>query len=79
MFYVRTCDVASCVDRMREVDIGPGKILVVKDQGKFYAMGNKCSHYAAPLVKGQYFTVPWLLEQHSLVSRLLHGQYSPVP
>ena len=52
---------------MREVDIGPGKILVVKDQGKFYAMGNKCSHYAAPLVKGQYLTVPWLLKQYSPV------------
>ncbi|XP_071479578.1 apoptosis-inducing factor 3-like [Diadema antillarum] len=37
---------------MREVDIGTGKALLVKELGEFSAIGHKCSHYGAPLVKG---------------------------
>ena len=37
---------------MREVEVGKGKVLVVRDGSEFYALGNKCSHYSAPLVKG---------------------------
>ncbi|XP_063171705.1 apoptosis-inducing factor 3 [Candoia aspera] len=38
--------------QMREVDLGCGKALLVKENGDFYAMGHKCPHYGAPLVKG---------------------------
>ncbi|XP_003801728.1 apoptosis-inducing factor 3 isoform X2 [Otolemur garnettii] len=38
--------------QMREVELGWGKVLLVKDNGEFHAMGHKCPHYGAPLVKG---------------------------
>lgn len=44
------CD-GSC--RMREVDLGPGRALLIKEHGEFSAMGHKCPHYGAPLVKGE--------------------------
>lgn len=31
---------------------GAGKVLVVKQKGKISAVGAKCTHYGAPLVKG---------------------------
>ncbi|XP_070573401.1 apoptosis-inducing factor 3-like isoform X2 [Ptychodera flava] len=37
---------------MREVDVGPGKALLIKDLGAYTAIGHKCTHYGAPLVKG---------------------------
>uniref|UniRef100_A0A8C0PHU3 AIF family member 3 n=1 Tax=Canis lupus familiaris TaxID=9615 RepID=A0A8C0PHU3_CANLF len=37
---------------MREVELGWGKVLLVKDNGEFHALGHKCPHYGAPLVKG---------------------------
>ncbi|XP_041457152.1 apoptosis-inducing factor 3-like isoform X2 [Lytechinus variegatus] len=37
---------------MREVDVGKGKALLVKELGEFSAIGHKCTHYGAPLVKG---------------------------
>lgn len=39
--------------RMKEVDVGgAGTALLVRDGQDFYAIGPKCSHYGAPLVKG---------------------------
>ncbi|KAL4686148.1 hypothetical protein H8957_005362 [Semnopithecus entellus] len=38
--------------QMREVELGWGKVLLVKDSGEFHALGHKCPHYGAPLVKG---------------------------
>ena len=39
--------------RMREVKIGEyGEALLVRQNGKFTAVGNKCTHYGAPLAKG---------------------------
>ncbi|XP_061624160.1 apoptosis-inducing factor 3 isoform X5 [Phyllopteryx taeniolatus] len=38
--------------QMREVDLGSGRALLIKDHGEFSAMGHKCPHYGAPLVKG---------------------------
>ncbi|KAM9329714.1 apoptosis-inducing factor 3 isoform 2-T2 [Gastrophryne carolinensis] len=38
--------------QMREVDLGCGKALLIKQNGEYYAMGHKCPHYGAPLVKG---------------------------
>ena len=37
---------------MKEVDLGSKKALLVKENGKFSAIGNKCTHYGAPLIKG---------------------------
>lgn len=39
---------------MREVELGWGKVLLVKDNGEFHALGHKCPHYGAPLVKGEW-------------------------
>ncbi|XP_051006574.1 apoptosis-inducing factor 3 isoform X2 [Acomys russatus] len=38
--------------QMREVELGWGKALLVKDSGEFHSLGHKCPHYGAPLVKG---------------------------
>ncbi|XP_006894630.1 PREDICTED: apoptosis-inducing factor 3 isoform X2 [Elephantulus edwardii] len=38
--------------QIREVELGWGKVLLVKDNGEFHALGHKCPHYGAPLVKG---------------------------
>ncbi|XP_051922838.1 apoptosis-inducing factor 3 isoform X1 [Hippocampus zosterae] len=38
--------------QMREVDLGCGRALLIKEHGEFSAMGHKCPHYGAPLVKG---------------------------
>lgn len=39
---------------MQEFEIGNNgnKVLVVKQKNEFFAIGAKCSHYGAPLVKG---------------------------
>nr|XP_015221826.1 PREDICTED: apoptosis-inducing factor 3 isoform X2 [Lepisosteus oculatus] len=38
--------------QMREVDLGCGKALLIKERGEYCAIGHKCPHYGAPLVKG---------------------------
>ncbi|XP_028320028.1 apoptosis inducing factor mitochondria associated 4 isoform X2 [Gouania willdenowi] len=38
--------------RMKEVSVGDQKVLLVRTQGQYSAVGNKCSHYNAPLIKG---------------------------
>ena len=38
--------------RMREVDVGSGRALLIKEHGEFSAIAHKCPHYGAPLVKG---------------------------
>lgn len=35
------------------MELGWGKALLVKDNGEFHALGHKCPHYGAPLVKGK--------------------------
>lgn len=35
------------------MELGWGKVLLVKDNGEFHALGHKCPHYGAPLVKGE--------------------------
>jgi len=37
---------------MREVTLGEGKVLLVKENNEFKAIGNKCTHYGAPLKDG---------------------------
>ncbi|XP_076472901.1 apoptosis-inducing factor 3-like isoform X2 [Babylonia areolata] len=47
----------------REVKVGDTTALVVREKGQLYAVGNKCSHYGAPLSKGAYcggvLRCPW--------------------
>lgn len=38
---------------MKEVQVEGQKVLLAKDQGTYYAVSAKCTHYGAPLVKGQ--------------------------
>uniref|UniRef100_A0A672JG58 Apoptosis inducing factor mitochondria associated 4 n=1 Tax=Salarias fasciatus TaxID=181472 RepID=A0A672JG58_SALFA len=38
--------------QMREVAVADQKVLLVRIQGQFYAVGSQCSHYNAPLIKG---------------------------
>lgn len=47
--------------RMREVDLGSGRALLIKEHGEFSAMGHKCPHYGAPLVKGESLILTFLI------------------
>ena len=50
---------------MREVEVAGTKVLLVHEAGEYHAIGAKCSHYGAPLVKGQWCPHPtWLSTQH---------------
>jgi len=37
---------------MKEVAVEKHKVLVVRTQGRYSAVGSRCTHYNAPLVKG---------------------------
>jgi len=39
---------------MKEVAVGGVKVLLLKSQGSYHALGPKCSHYGAPLVNGEF-------------------------
>lgn len=41
------------------MELGWGKVLLVKDNGEFHALGHKCPHYGAPLVKGELSKRTW--------------------
>uniref|UniRef100_A0A1A8U1T9 Rieske domain-containing protein n=1 Tax=Nothobranchius furzeri TaxID=105023 RepID=A0A1A8U1T9_NOTFU len=38
--------------QMREVAVDDQKVLLVRIQGQYSAVGSRCSHYSAPLIKG---------------------------
>lgn len=38
--------------RMKEVEVDHQKILLVRNEGQFSAVGTLCTHYGAPLIKG---------------------------
>lgn len=38
---------------MKEVEVEGQRILLVRTQGQYSAVGTKCSHYGAPLIKGK--------------------------
>ena len=53
LFLLLSCvHVCLSVCRMREVEIGEGKALLVYQGGEYMACGHKCTHYGAPLAKG---------------------------
>ncbi|KAK9745531.1 Rieske [2Fe-2S] domain [Popillia japonica] len=39
-------------NEMKSLDLGEGKILLIKQNGKLSAIGAKCTHYGAPLSTG---------------------------
>ncbi|XP_044738696.1 apoptosis-inducing factor 3 isoform X2 [Chrysoperla carnea] len=39
-------------NEMKTFDLGEGKILLIKQNGVLSAIGNKCTHYGAPLING---------------------------
>lgn len=45
--------VALPVFRMKEVAVENHKVLVVRTDGRYSAVGSRCTHYNAPLVKGE--------------------------
>jgi NADPH-dependent 2,4-dienoyl-CoA reductase/sulfur reductase-like enzyme/nitrite reductase/ring-hydroxylating ferredoxin subunit len=58
---------------MREVVVGKTKVLLVRLQGKFYAIGGECTHYGGPLAEGALsghrVTCPW----HQAVFDVMNG------
>jgi len=50
-------------NEMKEVVLGEGKVLLVNQGGQLSAVGTKCTHYSAPLVKGVlsngHIRCPW--------------------
>ncbi|XP_062275381.1 apoptosis inducing factor mitochondria associated 4 [Scomber scombrus] len=38
---------------MKEVSVGDQNVLLVRIQGQYSAVGSRCSHYSAPLIKGK--------------------------
>lgn len=47
------CQEADLKDgEMREVTVADTKVLLVRTQGQYTAVGSQCSHYNAPLIKG---------------------------
>ena len=43
--------------RMKEVEDGGTKVLLLRENGEYFAIGAKCSHYGAPLVNGKIFHI----------------------
>uniref|UniRef100_A0A674B6A8 AIF family member 3 n=1 Tax=Salmo trutta TaxID=8032 RepID=A0A674B6A8_SALTR len=65
--------------QMREVDLGSGRALLIKEHGEFSAMGHKCPHYGAPLVKGilskGHVRCPW----HGACFNIVTGDIEDFP
>uniref|UniRef100_A0A672FEW2 Apoptosis inducing factor mitochondria associated 3 n=1 Tax=Salarias fasciatus TaxID=181472 RepID=A0A672FEW2_SALFA len=65
--------------QMREVDLGSGRALLIKEHGEFSAMGHKCPHYGAPLVKGVlskgHVRCPW----HGACFNIATGEIEDFP
>ena len=64
---------------IREVVVGKTKVLLVRLQGKFYAIGGECTHYGGPLAEGALSghrgTCPW----HQAVFDVMNGDLKEPP
>ncbi len=64
---------------MREVLVGQTKVLLVRLQGKFYAIGGECTHYGGPLAEGalsgRRVICPW----HQAVFDVMNGDLKEPP
>ena len=38
---------------LKEIEFGGKKVLLAKENDQFFAVGSKCTHYGAPLAKGE--------------------------
>uniref|UniRef100_A0A8C5AP16 AIF family member 3 n=1 Tax=Gadus morhua TaxID=8049 RepID=A0A8C5AP16_GADMO len=65
--------------QMREVDVGSGRALLIKEHGEFSAIAHKCPHYGAPLVKGVlskgHIRCPW----HGACFNIASGELEDFP
>lgn len=55
------------VFRMREVAVEEQNVLLVRTKGQYSAVGSRCSHYNAPLIKGKAsftFSSPISIQQY---------------
>ncbi len=64
---------------MKEVNIGEKSILLVRINGKVHAVGGKCSHYGAPLVKGILHGQRVLCPLHQACFDVLSGNIEEPP
>ncbi|XP_055336211.1 apoptosis-inducing factor 3-like isoform X2 [Paramacrobiotus metropolitanus] len=64
---------------IRELTIENAKLLLIRDADQYFIVGNKCSHYNAPLRKGSYFNgrlrCPW----HGACFNLVTGEIEEYP
>jgi len=64
---------------MKEVKVGEIPILLVKTPTEFYAVGSRCTHYGAPLIKGvvqgERVVCPW----HGACFNLSNGDIEDAP
>ena len=45
-------DFSDEICRMKDFELGEGKVIVIKDKDQVFAVGHKCTHYGAPLKGG---------------------------
>src|SRR5689334_17884219 len=62
--FVRVASVSDIPEgRMKKVMVGPQQVLVANVKGKYYAIGNVCTHFGGPLdqgtLNGQEVQCPW--------------------
>jgi apoptosis-inducing factor 3 len=64
---------------MRQVVVGKTKVLLVRLQGNFYAIGGECTHYGGPLAEGALsghrVVCPW----HQAVFDVMNGDLKEPP
>lgn len=66
-------------NEMKDFDLGEGKVLIVKQNGKIFALGTKCSHWGAPLADGALgngrIRCPW----HGACFNIANGDIEDFP
>ncbi|KAF3841004.1 hypothetical protein F7725_006866 [Dissostichus mawsoni] len=45
--------------QMMEVEVGDHSVLLTRSEGRYSAIGHQCTHYGAPLSKGNTVRCPW--------------------
>lgn len=60
--------------RMKEVDVNGKNILLARDQGNYYAVSAKCTHYGASLAKGLIYLLLYLSRNRTIVFIVVMNQ-----
>ncbi|XP_054167005.1 apoptosis-inducing factor 3-like [Oppia nitens] len=75
----KTSDLQNNEKRVFDLAEDGGKVLVIKQDDKFMAIGHKCSHYGAPLVNGvlcgHQLSCPW----HAATFNIITGDIEDFP